>query len=121
MLLTVLHKMTVQELAAVVGIQTEQYKWQPAANEFQCSEDVVLTLTGHAHALGPAAGDVGGNQSEQVLTATTDAAMGDQVDLQKADALLVPRRPRTYRNLRLDERARLGRAKAADELEPERL
>ena len=44
--------------------------------------------------------------------------MGDQIDLQEADALLVPGRPGTDGHLRLEERAGLGRAKAADELEP---
>ena len=47
--------------------------------------------------------------------------MGDQVDLEKADALLVPGRPRAHGHLRLDERARLSRAEAAHELEPKRL
>jgi hypothetical protein len=45
--------------------------------------------------------------------------VGNQVNLQKADALLVPGRPGPY--LGLDERARLCRAETEDELEPKRL
>ena len=64
MLLAVLNKTAVQELATVIGVESQQDEGQPTTNEFQCSEDVVLALARHAHALGPTAGDVGGNQSE---------------------------------------------------------
>jgi hypothetical protein len=113
--------MVVQELAAIIGIQTEQNKGQSTADGFQRGEHIVLALAGHAHALGPAAGHVGGDQREQVLAAIADAAMGHQVDLQEADALLVPGRPGADWYLRLEERTRLGGSETADELKPERV
>ena len=82
--------MAVQELTPVIGVEPEQDEGQPTTNEFQCSEDVFLTLAGHAHAFGPAAGHIGGNQREQILAAIVGAAVGDQVNLQESDALLVP-------------------------------
>jgi hypothetical protein len=118
---TVLNEMAVQELAAVVGVESQQHKGQPATNAFQCSEDVILALARHAHAFGPAAGDDGGDQREQVLASAADAAMSNQVDLQEADALLVPRRPGAHRDLRLEQGARFGGAETANHLKPEGL
>src|SRR6516164_2802703 len=115
-----MHEMSVQELTAVIGVKPQQDERQLVPDRFECDEHVVLALAGYAHALGPTAGHVGGNQRVQVLTSIVDAAVGDQIDLQKANALLVPGCPRTDGHLRLEQRAGLGSAKAADKLEPVR-
>jgi hypothetical protein len=78
------------------------------ANEFQCGEYVILALAGHAHALGPPAGHVGRDQREQVLAAIADATVGDQIDLEEADALFVPRRPGADRLAATGSRACVG-------------
>jgi hypothetical protein len=62
MLRAVLHKMTVQEFAAVIGIQPEQDEGQATSNEFQCVEHVVLALArSPTHSVQPLATSVATN------------------------------------------------------------
>src|SRR6266705_1170384 len=87
--------MSVQELTAVIRVESQQDERQLVPDRFECDEHVVLALAGYAHALGPTAGHVRGHQRVQKLTSVGAAAVGDQIDLQEANALLVPGRPGT--------------------------
>jgi hypothetical protein len=84
------HQMPVDELAAIVRIQSAQGKRQLLGDRGERLEDAVLTFTHDRLPLDPAGVNVHGIQGMQKLPGGRCAGMGHQIDFQIAGARDVP-------------------------------
>ena len=90
LLLAVGVEVVVDELAAVVGIDTQQGKGEVLTDVVDGATHSLLTLAHHAPAGYPAGGDVHGAEGIEVLAFGGFPAVGHQVYFQEAGLVLVP-------------------------------
>ncbi len=102
----------VEELRAVVGVDTGDVEREPQLELFEVGGDDPFTLGAHGDDLGPAGGDVGGVQAVVELAVVVPALVPDQVDLRETRDRLVPLVPGLERDRGLQQRSWPGMADA---------
>src|SRR5215510_2100318 len=98
MLAAVVDQRLVDELAGVVRIDAAQRERHRSPEAVERIDDQCALTNQESDALGPATGHVGERQRMRVAPADVVAAMGDEVDLEKAGLGLLPVAGGTDRN-----------------------
>src|SRR5664280_3516250 len=106
--MTVTEQVPVHELAPVIRMDAQEGEREVAANAFQCSEDMFLTLVPHSSGLGPPCHDVGDVQQEGILSSGYAALMGHQVHSDESRPGTVPLSSSLDRDLPEEEHAGTG-------------
>ena len=102
-----LRSVGVDELAAVIGVDAEQRKWEHPACSLQRVHDTVLGAMQERQALRPGRRDVSQGERVQECAFETAPTVGDQVGFQKAWLDVVALGERAYRDLLLEQPPRL--------------
>ncbi len=105
----VAEELTVQELTAVVGVDSNQGKGQQLPSVIQGSNHPLLAAVQQRQTFRPTGGDIGERQGLQECTLGAPTAMRHQIDLHAARPGVVPILEGAHRNLPLEQRPRLGR------------
>jgi hypothetical protein len=103
----------VDELSAIVGIETEQGKGQAGAGISNRVADCVLAAIHERDALGPLGRDVGEHEAMQIFAIAALPAVGDQIDFEETGAVVIPVGEGTKGDLLSEERAGFGRCPTA--------
>lgn len=90
LLLTIAMELIVDELAAVVGIDTLEWKRETVADILQGLEDVALSLVLDHTCLRPGGGDIGEVQCLGIVTPGNAPIVGNQIDLHEAGLSFIP-------------------------------
>jgi hypothetical protein len=98
----------VEELAAVVRIDSQQRNGQPRTHRLEGLTHRDLPVAPDPRAFGPSGRHIRHRQGVEILALGAQATMRDQINLHKADALFVPGRIGLYRHLLLEQRSWLG-------------
>jgi len=80
----------VDELAAIVGVQTQEGKRESLGDMMHSASHPVLTLTPDPTAFYPACGHIHGAQAGEIETFGTLAAVCHQVHFEETGAVLIP-------------------------------
>src|SRR5664280_1629779 len=106
--MTVTEQVPVHELAPVIRMDAQEGEREIAANAFQCSENMFLTLVPHSSGLGPPCYDVGDVQGAGILSSGYAALMGHQVHSDESRPGTVPLCSSLDRDLPEEEHAGTG-------------
>src|SRR5213593_2954702 len=106
LVLTVTQQFIVYELAAVIGVQTEQRKRQGLPGGMDRSSDIGLASAQQSQALRPSRGNIRQNQRVEKGALGSVSAMRDQVSFHKTGGDLVPVGKRSNRDFVLQEFSR---------------
>src|SRR5664280_2430154 len=106
--MTVTEQVPVHELAPVIRMDAQEGEREVAANAFQCSEDMFLTLVPHSSGLGSPCHDVGPCQGAGILSSGYAALMRHQVHSDESRPGTVPLRSSLDRDLPEEKHAGTG-------------
>lgn len=98
----------IEKLAPVVGVESQERKWEQLLGTTERLNDDMLTALGQGEAFGPASGDVGEDKRIEKAAFRTGAAMSDEISLDKARSGIVPIGEGTNRNLMFEQAASFG-------------
>src|SRR5215217_5948653 len=97
-------EVVVDELRAVVGVDTGDVEREPQPQFLQAGGDDALALGAYGDRLGPAGGDIGGVEGVVEGSVVVPAFVADQVDLEESGHRVVPLLPGLHRDRGLQHR-----------------